>query len=314
LSLGIWLGSLEQGLLWGAMVLGVYITFRVLDYPDLTVDGAFTLGAAVAAHYILLGGNPWVAVVIALFSGAAAGLITGLLHTGLKVAPLLSGILTMIALYSINLRIMGQANLSLLRVKTIFNQVLNIPQLDTFGPVILGLLVTLVVVSLLYLFLQTELGMSVRATGNNEQMIRSLGVNTSTMKLVGLATGNALVALSGGLVAQYQGFADIGMGIGMIVAGLASVIIGEALVGNQTLIRAIIAAIVGSIVYRAVISLVLQLGLPATDLKLLTSLIVVVALSFPLVRQRLGLRSLRLRSEQNAEASQREQNLSSRRG
>jgi putative ABC transport system permease protein len=292
----------------------VYITFRVLDYPDLTVDGAFTLGAAVAAHYILLGGNPWVAVVIALFSGAAAGLITGLLHTGLKVAPLLSGILTMIALYSINLRIMGQANLSLLRVKTIFNQVLNIPQLDTFGPVILGLLVTLVVVSLLYLFLQTELGMSVRATGNNEQMIRSLGVNTSTMKLVGLATGNALVALSGGLVAQYQGFADIGMGIGMIVAGLASVIIGEALVGNQTLIRAIIAAIVGSIVYRAVISLVLQLGLPATDLKLLTSLIVVVALSFPLVRQRLGLRSLRLRSEQNAEASQREQNLSSRRG
>jgi putative ABC transport system permease protein len=286
----------------------------VLDYPDLTVDGAFTLGAAVAAHYILLGGNPWVAVVIALFSGAAAGLITGLLHTGLKVAPLLSGILTMIALYSINLRIMGQANLSLLRVKTIFNQVLNIPQLDTFGPVILGLLVTLVVVSLLYLFLQTELGMSVRATGNNEQMIRSLGVNTSTMKLVGLATGNALVALSGGLVAQYQGFADIGMGIGMIVAGLASVIIGEALVGNQTLIRAIIAAIVGSIVYRAVISLVLQLGLPATDLKLLTSLIVVVALSFPLVRQRLGLRSLRLRSEQNAEASQREQNLSSRRG
>jgi putative ABC transport system permease protein len=296
------------------MVLGVYITFRVLDYPDLTVDGAFTLGAAVAAHYILLGGNPWVAVVIALFSGAAAGLITGLLHTGLKVAPLLSGILTMIALYSINLRIMGQANLSLLRVKTIFNQVLNIPQLDTFGPVILGLLVTLVVVSLLYLFLQTELGMSVRATGNNEQMIRSLGVNTSTMKLVGLATGNALVALSGGLVAQYQGFADIGMGIGMIVAGLASVIIGEALVGNQTLIRAIIAAIVGSIVYRAVISLVLQLGLPATDLKLLTSLIVVVALSFPLVRQRLGLRSLRLRSEQNAEASQREQNLSSRRG
>ncbi len=314
MSLGIWLGSLEQGLLWGAMVLGVYITFRVLDYPDLTVDGAFTLGAAVAAHYILLGGNPWVAVVIALFSGAAAGLITGLLHTGLKVAPLLSGILTMIALYSINLRIMGQANLSLLRVKTIFNQVLNIPQLDTFGPVILGLLVTLVVVSLLYLFLQTELGMSVRATGNNEQMIRSLGVNTSTMKLVGLATGNALVALSGGLVAQYQGFADIGMGIGMIVAGLASVIIGEALVGNQTLIRAIIAAIVGSIVYRAVISLVLQLGLPATDLKLLTSLIVVVALSFPLVRQRLGLRSLRLRSEQNAEASQREQNLSSRRG
>ncbi|HHW44763.1 MAG TPA: ABC transporter permease [Desulfotomaculum sp.] len=314
MSLSIWLGSLEQGLLWGAMVLGVYITFRVLDYPDLTVDGAFTLGAAVAAQYILLGGNPWLAILLALLSGAAAGLLTGLLHTGLKVAPLLSGILTMIALYSINLRIMGQANLSLLRVDTIFTRARDIPGLQTFGPVVLGLLVALVVVLVLYLFLQTELGMSVRATGDNEQMIRSLGVNTGVMKLVGLATGNALVALSGGLVAQYQGFADIGMGIGMIIAGLASVIIGEALVGSQTLFRAIMAAIVGSVIYRAVISLVLQLGLPATDLKLLTSLIVVVALAFPLLRQRLGLRSLRLRGELDAETGQCEQNLSSRRG
>ncbi|QGP91064.1 Branched-chain amino acid transport system / permease component [Neomoorella glycerini] len=309
MSLSIWLGALEQGLLWGAMVLGVYMTFRVLDYPDLTIDGAFTLGAAVAAKFIVAGYDPWLALLLAILCGALAGLITGLLHTQLRVAPLLSGILTMIALYSINLRIMGQANLSLLRVKTIFTWVKGLPALDPFGPALLGLLVAALVLILLYLFLETELGMSIRATGDNEQMIRSLGVNTSTMKLVGLAIANALVALSGGLVAQYQGFADIGMGIGMIIAGLAAVIIGEALVGSQTLVRALLAAITGSIIYRAVISLVLQLGLPPTDLKLLTSLIVVVAMAFPLVRRRLGLRALRLRSEQGAAAGQRNQDL-----
>lgn len=305
MSLSIWLGALEQGLLWGAMVLGVYITFRILDYPDLTVDGAFTLGAAIAARLIMSGYNPWLALLVAVLGGALAGWITGILHTRLGVAPLLSGILTMIALYSINLRIMGQANLSLLRVPTIFTGVKKMPGIDLLGPALLGLLLVMVVVALLYLFLQTELGMAVRATGDNDQMIRSLGVNTGTMKLVGLAFANALVALSGGLVAQYQGFADIGMGIGMIVAGLAAVIIGEALVGSATLVRALVAAIVGSIIYRVIISLVLQLGLPATDLKLLTSLIVVVAMAFPLARRRLGWRALRLRSEQSATNGQR---------
>ncbi|OIQ60932.1 autoinducer 2 import system permease protein LsrC [Moorella thermoacetica] len=309
MSLNVWLGALEQGLLWGAMVVGVYMTFRVLDYPDLTIDSAFTMGAAVAAKFILSGYNPWLSLVVAILCGALAGLITGLLHTRLRVAPLLSGILTMIALYSINLRIMGQANLSLLRVETIFTWAKGLPALGPFGPALLGLLVVALVLIILHLFLKTELGMGIRATGDNEQMIRSLGVNTSTMKLVGLAIANALVALSGGLVAQYQGFADIGMGIGMIIAGLASVIIGEALVGSQTLFRALLAAVTGSIIYRAVISLVLQLGLPPTDLKLLTSLIVVIAMSFPLVRQRLGLRALRLRSEQGAATGQRSQDL-----
>ncbi|SHF18038.1 putative ABC transport system permease protein [Desulfofundulus australicus DSM 11792] len=313
MSLSIWLGSLEQGLLWGAMVLGVYITFRVLDYPDLTVDGTFTLGAAITAHCILLGYSPWVALLVAVLCGGLAGMVTAFLHTGLRVAPLLSGILTMIALYSINLRIMGQANLSLLREQTIFTRVGEIALLEPWGPLLLALTVVVLVVGLLYLFLQTELGMSVRATGDNEQMIRSLGVNTGTMKLVGLAIGNALVALSGSLVAQYQGFADVGMGIGMIIAGLAAVIIGEALVGNQTLFRSLLAAIAGSIVYRAVIGLVLQLGMPATDLKLFTSLIVVIALAFPLVRQRLGFRSLRLRGEGVAETGKYTQDLPSRR-
>lgn len=305
MSLSIWLGALEQGLLWAAMVLGVYITFRVLDYPDLTIDGAFTLGAAVAAKLILAGYDPWLGLVLALLCGAIAGLVTGLLHTQLKVTPLLSGILTMIGLYSINLRIMGQPNLSLLRMQTIFTWAKGLTALGPFGPVLLAALLIALVLVLLYLFLQTELGMAIRATGDNEQMIRSLGANTATMKLVGLAIGNSLVALSGGLVAQYQGFADIGMGIGMIVAGLASLIIGEALTGTTTLVRAMLAAIVGSIIYRAIISLVLQLGLPPTDLKLLTSLIVVVAMAFPLVRERLGLRFLRLRSEQGAPGKQR---------
>ncbi len=309
MSLSVWLGALEQGLLWGAMVLGVYLTFRVLDFPDLTVDGAFTLGAAVAAKLILSGYDPWLALLAAILGGALAGLVTGLLHTQLKVAPLLAGILTMIALYSINLRIMGQANLSLLRVETIFTGVKGYTALVPFGPALLGALLAALVLILLYLFLQTELGMGIRATGDNEQMIRSLGVNTATMKLVGLAIANALVAFSGGLIAQYQGFADIGMGIGMIIAGLAAVIIGEALVGSQTLARALLAAVIGSILYRAIISLVLRLGLPATDLKLLTSLIVVMAMAFPLVRQRLGLRALRLRSEQDAAANQRSQDL-----
>ncbi|MGI9953528.1 hypothetical protein V3F56_14340 [Moorellaceae bacterium AZ2] len=309
MSLSVWLGAVEQGLLWGAMVLGVYLTFRVLNYPDLTIDGAFTLGAAVAARLILAGYDPSVALVAALLCGAMAGLVTGFLHTQLKVAPLLSGILTMIGLYSINLRIMGQANLSLLRMDTIFTRAKGFTAVEPFGPVLLATLLIVLVFILLYLFLQTELGMALRATGDNEQMVRSLGTNTATMKLVGLAIGNSLVAFSGGLVGQYQGFADVGMGIGMIVAGLASVIIGEALVGTATLIRAMLAAVVGSIIYRAVISLVLQLGLPPTDLKLLTSLIVVVALAFPLVRERLGLRSQRLRSEQGAQVEQRYQDF-----
>ncbi|GFN22061.1 ABC transporter permease [Thermanaeromonas sp. C210] len=309
MSLSVWLGALEQGLLWGAMVLGVYITFRVLNYPDLTIDGTFTLGAAVAARMILAGYDPGVVLVMALLGGAAAGLVTGLLHTQLKVAPLLSGILTMIGLYSINLRIMGQANLSLLREDTIFTWAKGLTAVEPFGPALLGLLLILLVLVLLYLFLQTELGMALRATGDNEQMVKSLGTNTGTMKLVGLAIGNGLVAFSGALVGQYQGFADVGMGIGMIVAGLASIIIGEALVGTATLMRAMLAAVVGSIIYRAVISLVLQLGLPPTDLKLLTSLIVVVALALPLARERLGLRSQRLRSEQGARVEERYQDF-----
>ncbi|MDI6709968.1 MAG: ABC transporter permease [Bacillota bacterium] len=285
MSLSIWTGALEQGLLWGPMILGVYLTFRVLNFPDLTVDGAFTLGAAVSTRLILMDCDPWTATLVAVLAGALAGLMTGLIHTQLKIDPLLSGILSMIALYSVNLRVMGAANLSLLRIDTVFTDVVSLVT-RPYAALALGGAVCLVLIIILYRFLQTEVGLAVRATGDNPQMIRSLGVNTNHTKIIGLSLSNALVAVSGSLVGQYQSFADVGMGIGMIVVGLASVIIGEVLVRTPTLLRALLAALVGSIVYRAVIALVLQLGMPPTDLKLLTAAIVTVALAFPIFRTR----------------------------
>ncbi|HZK18022.1 MAG TPA: ABC transporter permease [Clostridia bacterium] len=292
MSIAVWSGALEQGLLWAAMVLGVYLTFRVLDFPDLTIDGCFTLGAAVVTRFILEGFNPLLGMTMAMICGAAAGLVTGFLHTRLRIAPLLAGILTMIALYSINLRVMGAANLSLLRMNTAITWIMDLGFSKANSAIILGTVATALVVTLLYLFLNTEMGMAIRATGDNEQMIRSLGVNTDSMKMIGLSLGNAMVALSGGMVAQYQGFADIGMGIGMIIMGLAAVIIGEALVGTKNLLRALVAVVVGSFVYRLVISVVLQLGLPTTDLKLFTAAIVVLALAFPIVRENLKIKQI----------------------
>ena len=284
MTIAVWSGALEQGLLWAVMVLGVYLTFRVLDFPDLTIDGGFTLGAAVVTRFIIEGLNPLWGMIAAMFCGAAAGLVTGFLHTRLKIAPLLAGILTMIALYSINLRVMGSANLSLLRMETALTWIMNLGFNKACSAIILGAIAVIIVVIILYLFLNTEMGMAIRATGDNEQMIRTLGVNTDTMKIVGLSMGNALVALSGSMVAQYQGFADVGMGIGMIIMGLAAVIIGEALVGAKSLLRTLIAVVIGSIIYRLVISVVLQIGLPTTDLKLFTAVIVTVALAFPVIK------------------------------
>lgn len=284
MSVSIFTGVLEQGLLWGIMVLGVYLTFRILDFPDLTVDGSFTLGAAVAAHMIIIGNDPWLGTLLALFCGAAAGLVTGFLHTQLRITPLLAGILTMIALYSINLRVMGKPMISLLRMDTIYTDVVSWGVTRQFCVVILGAVAVFLVLLFLYRFLETEIGLAIRATGDNEQMIRSLGVNTNTMKVVGLALSNAMIAFSGALVAQKQGFADIGMGIGMIIVGLASVIIGEVLIGNMTLLRALIAVVVGSVIYRLVIAVVLQLGLAPTDLKLFTAVLVALALASPVIR------------------------------
>lgn len=285
MTTNIWFGAIEQGLLYGVMVLGVYITFRVLDFPDLTVDGSFTTGAAVAASIISQGFDPWLATFMGLVLGLIAGLFTGLLHTRVRIAPLLAGILMMIALYSINLRIMGSKSmLSLLRMDTIFTDVTLLGVPKDMAVISLGLLFIVLICYLLYVFLQTELGLALRATGDNEQMIRSLGVNTNYAKVLGLSLGNGLVGLSGALVAQYQSFSDVGMGIGMIVVGLASVIMGEVVIGNKTLLRTLAAVVMGSIIYRVVITLVMRIGLPATDLKLFTAMLVVLAMASPIIK------------------------------
>lgn len=275
------MGTLEQGLMYAIMVLGVYLTFRILDYADLTVEGSFTLGGATTAILIVNSTNPWLATAIAFTAGCLAGLFTGFLHTHFKISPLLTGILTMTALYSVNLRIMGRANVSLLKGQTIFTGFSRLPGMKTIGVLVLALTTIAVIGLLLYLFLKTELGLAMRATGDNELMIRSLGVNTDGMKLLGLALSNGLVSLSGSFIAQNQQFADAGMGIGMIVAGLASLIIGEVLFGAPTLSRTIFAVICGGIIYRFIIAIALQIGLNPLDLKMITAFIVIIALAAP---------------------------------
>lgn len=283
------LGTTEQGLMYAIMVLGVYLTFRILNYADLTVDGSFTLGAATAATLITSGYNPWFATGVAFVVGCMAGCFTGILHTKFKITPLLSGILTMTALYSINLRVMGKANISLLRERTIFSDFKSLPYMQEYGVLILAILTVTIIGFLVYLFLETEFGLALRATGDNELMIRSLGVNTDMMKITGLALSNGLVAFAGSYVAQNQLFADISMGIGMIIIGLASVIIGEVLVGTRTIAKAVLAVLCGGVIYRGIIAIVLQLGLVATDLKLITALIVIFALITPQIKDKISL-------------------------
>ena len=276
-------GAISQGVLWGLMTLGVYITFKILDFPDMTVDGSFALGGAVSAILIVKGVNPWLSLLPAILAGMIAGSITGMLHTKIKIPGILAGILTMIALYSVNIRIMGQANTSLLgenTVITILNSMIG-GSMNTLALVI-GLIVSIIIISVLYWFFGTELGSAIRATGNNEYMVRALGTNTDTMKIIGLMVSNGLVALSGAFVAQSQGYADVGMGQGTIVIGLASIIIGEVVFGNRFNFAYKLGAVVGgSVIYRIIIAVVLQLGMKSTDLKLFTAIIVAVALAIP---------------------------------
>ena len=275
------MSALDLGLIYGLMALGVYLTFRILDFPDLTVDGSFTTGAATAAALILLGQPPLLATLAGAVVGAAAGLITGVLHTKGKINPLLAGILTQIALYSINLRIMGRANLPLLRQDTMLSPLRDEGLFGSWVSVGVFALVTLAFMVALDWFLNTDLGLALQATGDNERMIRSQGVSTDATKILGLALSNALVGLCGALIAQYQGFADIGMGIGLIVAGLASVIIGQALLPSRRFIFATLAVVVGSVVYRLVIQVALGLGFDPNDMKLISAVLVVAALLLP---------------------------------
>jgi len=277
-------GSIELGIIYGIMALGVFISFRTLNMPDMTVDNGFVLGAAISAVSCSWG-YPGLGIVAAFFAGCGAGCITALLHTKLKIQAILSGILTMLALYSINLRIMGnRANISLLNKTTIFNTVDSGP-LEGFSRLIVSFGILLMILLLLFLFLKTKLGFALRATGDNGQMVRAIGVNTDAMILLGLAISNGLVALAGALIAQYQSFADISMGVGMVVIGLASVIIGEVVFGTRPLLRRLAAVVLGSMLYRLVIALALETGMPPTDLKLISALIVAVALSTPVMKK-----------------------------
>lgn len=279
--------TIAQGLLWSLMAVGVFITFRVLDIADLSVEGTFPLGAAVAATALTASLGIVPALLLAAIAGGLGGLVTGLLTTKLRISALLAGILTMIGLYSVNLMIMGKANIALLHVSTVFSVIKDLGLSDAWATFAVGVGMTVIIGLLCYWFFGTELGTAIRATGANDQMARAQGINTNSMLILGLVISNALVALAGALVAQSNGFADVGMGVGTIVIGLASVIIGEVLFGKRSFKNALISVILGSIVYRLVIAIVLQLGMPPNDLKLFTAVLVAIALSLPLIRAKL---------------------------
>ncbi len=278
----ILLGAVALGLLWAVMTIGVYITYRILDIADLTVEGSITLGASVSASMIAGGANPGLATLCALAAGFAAGLATGLLHTKLRIPALLAGILTMIALYSVNLRVLGKANVSLLRMRTVYSPLEALGLEKNMAVVILGLGLVLLIILILYWFFGTEIGNAIRATGNNPSMVRAQGVNTDSMKILGLVLSNGLVALSGAMIAQSQNFADVQMGTGSIVIGLASLIIGEVLFGRRNFFSRLFSLILGAVTYRVIIAMVLKLGMPTNDLKLFTALTVALALSLPM--------------------------------
>lgn len=279
-------GAISQGVLWGIMVLGVYITYKLLNIADLTVDGSFALGGCVCATLIVSGQmNPILALCIATLAGLLAGAITGFLHTIFEIPAILAGILTQIALWSINLRIMGKSNVPLLKVDTIFSKVVNFLGMEQMHvTLILGVLIVLAIIAILYWFFGTEIGSVLRATGNNENMIRALGVNTKKSKMVALMLSNGLVALSGGIVAQSQKYADIGMGTGAIVIGLAAIVIGDVIFRKVRNFAGILtSAVVGSVVYFVIRALVLRLGMNANDMKLFSAVFVALALCIPVL-------------------------------
>ena len=302
------IGTFSIGLILSMLALGVFISFRIFAFPDITADGSITLGACVAAILLVHGVTPPLASLAGFFAGMIAGACTGVLHTRFKIDPLLSGILVMTALYSVNLHVLGKSNLSLLSVTTLATQSEHIGtrllrgamtvnlagwQVSVRDLSVLGAIVVAVALtgSLLYWFFRTDLGMAMRATGDNVQMIRALGVNDASMIVFGLAISNGLVAFSGALLAQYQGFADVSMGIGMIVWGLASVIIGEALVGSNQVGMTLIGAVMGSVLFRLLVAIALRWGLSPNDLKLITAAFVFCALIVPQFLRKTRMRS-----------------------
>ena len=277
-------GAASQGILWGIFVLGVYITYKILDIADLTVDGSFALGGCVCATLIVTHGmNPFVALILATLAGVLAGAVTGFLHTVFEIPAILAGILTQISLWSINLRVMGKSNIPLLKSKTIFTGLIDgMGMKNSLAAAIIGLIIVVAVVLALYWFFGTEIGSALRATGNNEDMIRALGVNTKGTKMIALMMANGLVGMSGALVCQSQKYADIGMGTGAIVIGLAAIVIGDVLFGKiRHFACRLGSGVVGSVVYFLIRAIVLQLGMDANDMKMLSAIIVALALCVP---------------------------------
>jgi putative tryptophan/tyrosine transport system permease protein len=289
MSLIAFLGAIESGLIYALVALGIYLSFRVLEFPDLTVDGSFPLGAAVSATLIVSGWDPWLATGLAMVAGAMAGMVTAWLNVKLKILHLLASILTMIALYSINLRIMGRPNIALLGENTILSPIESWETPFYVSTPIIFFFVVVICALILIKFLNSETGLAMRATGANPRMARAQGVKTAWMILSGMAVSNALVALAGSLFAQSQGSADVTMGVGVIVVGLASVIGGEAIITPSSVVKATIACILGAILYRLAIAFALNLdmlGLKAQDLNLVTSVLVMIAIVLPRYRLR----------------------------
>lgn len=290
-------GAVELGLIYSLLALGLFVSYRILDIPDLTVDSSFTLGAAVSAVFAT-SGHSYLGLVMAIAAGWMAGMLTAFLQTKLQIQPILAGILSMTALYSINLRVMsGRANISLLGTDTLFSAATG-----KFGKLFTALAVVVVAGIFLVLFFRTQVGLCIRATGDNEEMVRTSSINTDRMKFIGLGLANALVGLSGGLISQYQSFTDLSMGIGMVVVGLASLIIGEVIFGRPNVWRNVVAVIFGAVIYRCIIAFVFARGLPTNDLKLISSVIVALAISYPLIIRRYRLMKLMREASHNVRA------------
>ncbi|WP_251946173.1 ABC transporter permease [Levilactobacillus brevis] len=291
--MSLMVSAIGQGLLWAVLGVGLFLTFRILDFADMTVEGTFPLGAATAVAAISNGMNPILATLLAFIAGAAAGLITGLLYTKGHIPILLAGILVMTACYSVNLRIMsGRSNVSLLGKETLFKSRFLASLPHYFDSVVLGAGVMIIVTTLVIYFLQTELGQGFIATGDNQTMARSLGINTDNMKIMGLMVSNGLIAFGGALVAQNNGYADVNMGIGIIVIALASIIIGEVAFGDLTLNQRLVAVTLGSILYRFVLLIVLKLGFNATDLNLVSSVVLALCMMLPVFKNVLNFKHI----------------------
>lgn len=296
MSITLLQGTLEQGLIYSLVALGLFLSFRILNIADLTVDGAFTLGCATSA-VATLAGHPFLGLCLAGVSGAVAGLVTAMLQTKLKVQPILAGIITMTALYSINLMIMGnRANLPLLKCETIYS--LAAPYLPAgYNKLIVSAIIIALVVALLYVFLQSSTGLAIRATGDNPDLVRSSSINPSLTISIGLCVANAMVALSGAMLAQYQLFSEITTGTGMVVIGLASLIMGEAIIGRGGIGRCLFGTLIGSIIYRLIIAIAITSTLPASNLKLISAIIVAISISWPAVKEKLEIFRLKQASK-----------------